>query len=440
VKATKRRPTTTGGRDATLRHVMGDVALSIGMPLAHAPPNGWRWVALADVARMESGHTPSRRHPEYWRGDIPWISVKDARGSHGGVINDTEEHTNALGIENSSARMLPTNTVCLSRGGTVGYVFRLGRPMATSQGFANWICGPEISPEFLAYLFLREGRALDRFASGTTIQTIYYPDLKAFHVCLPSIPEQRRIVAILDEAFEGIAAAKAAAERNVRNAREAFYCGLDEIIKASQPEGSPCFQPLGQLVSQILDRRGVTPKKLGSDFTDAGYRVISAKNIKGRAVNLEVGESRFVDEATYTRWMATPLFEDDVILTSEAPLGEPAYISTQAEWCLGQRLFGIRTKKNILRGRFLFYALQSSPVRKDLLSRATGATAQGIRQAELVKVAIPTPSLRQQDETTQTLLHLKEATDQLTNTLSNRIAALDELKASLLHQAFTGAL
>src|SRR5438874_10867961 len=96
-----------------------------------APP-GWEWVRLQDVARLETGHTPSREHPEYWDGDIPWIGIKDATGSHGRTILDTFQHTNQLGIDNSSARLLPARTVCLSRTASVGYVVVMGRPMATS--------------------------------------------------------------------------------------------------------------------------------------------------------------------------------------------------------------------------------------------------------------------------------------------------------------------
>jgi type I restriction enzyme S subunit len=136
--------------------------------------------------------------------------------------------------------------------------------------------------------------------------------------------------------------------------------------------------------------------ELGSHFFSDGYRVISAKNIKGRQIDTSIGEQRFVDEPTYRRWMRSPLLADDVILTSEAPLGEPAYVDAEFAWCLGQRLFGIRTVKSKLHGRFLFYALQASPVRDDMLSRATGATAQGIRQAELKKVQLPLPPLVEQ--------------------------------------------
>jgi type I restriction enzyme S subunit len=153
---------------------------------------------------------------------------------------------------------------------------------------------------------------------------------------------------------------------------------------------------LDNLVEDILDRRGLTPTKLGSQFRSTGHRVISAKLIKNGQVDLSADEPRYVDEATYHKWMHTPLLPDDVILTSEAPLGETAYVKTQLEWCLGQRLFAIRTKKDRLHGRFLYYALRSNGVRHDLHSRATGTTAQGIRQSELRKVPIPTPPLSEQ--------------------------------------------
>ena len=194
--------TKTGGRDATLRHIPGKLSLSVGMPSTGAG-DGWRWSALVELARLESGHTPSRKHPEYWGGSMPWIGIKDARKNHGKKITDTIQKTNELGIANSSARVLPENTVCLSRTASVGYVMVMGRPMATSQDFVNWVCSPKLIPDFLKYLFLAEGREeLLRFASGSVHQTIYFPEVKAFHICYPGTEEQKRIVQQCDALIE----------------------------------------------------------------------------------------------------------------------------------------------------------------------------------------------------------------------------------------------
>ena len=185
------------GRAATVNVIPGDYALSVGrseMP----SPRGWTWVSLTEVARLESGHTPSREHPEYWDGGIPWIGIKDARAHHGGTVVDTLQTVTQSGIENSAARVLPRGTVCLSRTASVGYVVIMGREMATSQDFVNWVCGPAIHPPFLQKLLIAENRSLFRFGKGSTHTTIYYPEVKAFHVCLPTVGEQRRIVAKLD--------------------------------------------------------------------------------------------------------------------------------------------------------------------------------------------------------------------------------------------------
>jgi type I restriction enzyme S subunit len=189
-------PSRTGGREATTGVIPGRIALSVGCP-DFTPPKGWKWTLLSSVAQLESGHTPSRKHPEYWDGGIPWIGIKDATENHGRTISDTHQHVSALGLENSSARLLPANTVCLSRTASVGFVVVMGRSMATSQDFVNWVCGPNLEPHYLKYVLLAENEALWRFASGTTHQTIYYPEAKAFHVCLPPLAEQKAIAAVL---------------------------------------------------------------------------------------------------------------------------------------------------------------------------------------------------------------------------------------------------
>nr|WP_290442903.1 restriction endonuclease subunit S [Rhodovulum tesquicola] len=166
------------------------------------PRRGWRWTPLTALARLESGHTPSRKHPEYWGGDVPWIGIKDARDHHGGTVHETLEYTNALGIENSSARVLPANTVCLSRTASVGYVTVMGRDMATSQDFVNWVCGDALLPDFLKYLLLAQGDEIRRFASGSVHQTIYFPEVKAFHICHPPVAIQREICRSMERLWE----------------------------------------------------------------------------------------------------------------------------------------------------------------------------------------------------------------------------------------------
>jgi type I restriction enzyme, S subunit len=200
------RETRTGGRDATTAVVPGRVALSIGDP-GTPTPNGYAWRPLSDMARLESGHTPSRSHPEYWDGDIPWIGIPDASDHHGQVVCDTYQHVTAAGVANSSTRLLPAGTVCLSRTASIGYVVTMGRPMCTSQDFVNWVCGPELDHRYLHYLLMLEADSIrESFAFGTTHRTLYYPDAKAFHVMVPRLDQQQAIAEVLGALDDKIAA------------------------------------------------------------------------------------------------------------------------------------------------------------------------------------------------------------------------------------------
>lgn len=190
------KSTRTGGRDATDAVVPGRFALSVGHPPI-VPVAGFEWQPLSALARLESGHTPSRSREDYWNGGIPWIGIRDATENHGSTIMDTKQHISQSGLENSSARLLPRGTVCLSRTASVGYVVVMGEPMATSQDFVNWICGEELLSSYLKYLLLAEQESVRRFAYGSVHQTMYYPDAKALHVCIPKLAEQHAIAAAL---------------------------------------------------------------------------------------------------------------------------------------------------------------------------------------------------------------------------------------------------
>ena len=151
-----------------------------------------------------------------------------------------------------------------------------------------------------------------------------------------------------------------------------------------------------EITSEIIDKRGVTVKKLGGDFVENGHRVISAKLIKNSKIDLNAGEERFVNKEIYKKWMSSKLMQGDVILTSEAPLGKVAYVQEDLDWCLGQRLFCLRPNTEILDGRYLFYSLKTRKVQADLESRGTGTTVLGIKQSELLKVQIPVQDIEVQ--------------------------------------------
>lgn len=202
---------------AFLRQVFGDASAFAASPVTPTKPvhPGWTWHRLTDIARLATGHTPSRYHPEYWKGTIPWLQLADIRALDGHEAQDTSEHANELGIENSSAVLLPACTVCMSRTASVGFFTIMGRPMATSQDFVNWVCGDALDPWFLMYLMIANRKRIRDLGSGAVHQTIYFPTVQAFSVCVPSIAEQRRLAGVLREQVGAAERACAAAEEEL---------------------------------------------------------------------------------------------------------------------------------------------------------------------------------------------------------------------------------
>ena len=180
-------------RASVYREAFRHVAPVTVPPHFEDAPGGWQRRKLADIARLESGHTPSRQRPDWWGGDVSWISLTEIRALDGQWVERTQLRTNAEGIANSSARILPRGTVCYSRTASVGFVCIMATPMATSQDFANWVCSDELDPDFLMHALIQSRKELRNIATGATHKTIYMPQLESFHLCAPGIDEQRRI-------------------------------------------------------------------------------------------------------------------------------------------------------------------------------------------------------------------------------------------------------
>lgn len=191
------------------------------------------------------------------------------------------------------------------------------------------------------------------------------------------------------------------------------------------------YTNLDEALELVIDHRGLTPKKLGSDWTDEGIAAISAMNVK-RGKIVSKNQIRYVTDGLYRKWMPNELMNGDVLLTSEAPLGEAYIIRNNEKFCLSQRLFALRPKNTVLVSEYLYYYLTSEFGSKKLHERATGSTAKGIRQTELLKVEIPVPPISTQNRIS-TILY---AIDQDIEKTDCIIQKTEVLKKGLLFDQF----
>jgi type I restriction enzyme S subunit len=174
---------------------IGRPPISIGEP-SFGDNKGF--VPLSKYARLATGHTPDRNVADYWNGPIPWISLTDIRLLDGVTAINTLQRITEAGLKNSSAVRLPPGTVCFSRTASVGFVTLMGREMATSQDFVNWVCGDELNPVYLMWALRMSKPYLLSKSSGSTHKTIYYRHAEQFQVYLAPLDLQNRFAEIVE--------------------------------------------------------------------------------------------------------------------------------------------------------------------------------------------------------------------------------------------------
>lgn len=167
-------------------------------------PEHWNAERISYHARLESGHTPSTQHPEWWKEEecvIPWLTTADIHRFRDGKITtiyDTEEHVSQVGLDHSSARMLPAGTVGLSRTASVGFSIIMGTDMASSQDFADWVPDESLDSKYLLYTFRAMTEQFEQLKLGSTHKTIYMHVLKTLKMPIPPKEEQVEIAQYLD--------------------------------------------------------------------------------------------------------------------------------------------------------------------------------------------------------------------------------------------------
>lgn len=381
-----------GGREATTGVIPGEYCLSVGNPGTETP-QGWTWKPLSQLARLESGHTPSRRKPEYWGGDVSWIGIKDATGNHGRLIYDTIQHTNAKGIANSAARILPENTVCLSRTASVGYVVVMGRPMATSQDFANWVCGPDLDHRYLKYALLLENASLKRFSYGSTHQTIYYPELKAFHICAPDLAEQREIASTLgalDDKIELNRKTAATLEEMARALYRSWFVDFDPVRARAEGRAPAHMDPTtAALFPDSFDEDGLPVGWKNGQLGDLALLSPTAHSRKAHPSRLEyvdLSNTKWgqIEATTCYDWNAAPsrarlILEvgDTIVGTVRPANGSYAYIGNDG--LTGSTGFAVLRPRDAIDRALVYVAATDPATIEDLANLADGGAYPAVR-------------------------------------------------------------
>jgi type I restriction enzyme S subunit len=283
--------------------------------------------------------------------------------------------------------------------------------------------------------------------TGINVPHISGDQIKSYRFTLPPLAIQRKIASILsayDDLIENnnrrIAILEAMSQALYREWFVEFrFPGHEKVKLAGSPLGKIpkdwSVVTMNDAITEIIDYRGKTPKKLGGDWSDSGIIALSALNVKnGCLVSLD--KSKYVDDELYAKWMKSEVRQGDILMTSEAPLGEVYYVSETRKYCLSQRLFSIRANDAVVKPTILYLWLRSVQGQKHIHARATGTTVVGIRQSQLRELPILAP-----ESSVQNAAHGQvDAMLRLIHSLTTKNANLRKTRDLLLPKLISGQL
>ena len=157
----------------------------------------WQIKRLGDVAEIVGGGTPSTKVDDNYGGEIPWITPKDLSVHSGRYIFSGSRSITELGLNSSSAKIVPKNTILFTTRAPIGYIAIAGCELSTNQGFKNLVLKEGYSPLFFYYLLRHQTPLIESYATGSTFKEISGGTLKSVELKIPNLDEQEKIAHIL---------------------------------------------------------------------------------------------------------------------------------------------------------------------------------------------------------------------------------------------------
>jgi type I restriction enzyme, S subunit len=401
---------------------------------------GWRTKKLGELCEIQLGRTPSRSNAAYWdekrgTGNV-WLSISDLLKAEDDVVVDSKEYVSHQGAR--LCKVVPEGTLLVSFKLTLGRLAFAGRDLFTNEAIAalTLFDERELSKEFLFWSLhsfdWNKAAENDVKLKGMTLNKA---KLKEIPVSFPPLREQQRIVGILDEAFVGIAIAKANAEKNLRNAHALFTAHLQTVFARGKHEGWEECQ-LGDVCEFVRGPFGGSLKK--NIFVSEGYAVYEQQH----AIYQQFSDIRyFITEKKFTEMKRFELLPDDLIMSCSGTMGRVAVVPCGIKrGIINQALLKLTPGPKVS-GLFLKRWMDSAAFQESLRQYSGGAAIQNVASVKVLKeIRVHLPNRTRQEAINRELALVSEETERLASLYRQKLAALDALKKSVLHQAFSGQL
>ena len=390
---------------------------------------GWQTKKLSEVCEKITDGT--HQTPTYFDDGVLFLSSRN-------VTSGTIDWENVKYIDDKQhgemqRRVSPRlNDILLAKNGTTGVAAMVDRDVPFDIYVSLALLRPlaAVRPTFLLH-FINSPLAKQQFTKrlkGIGVPNLHLEEIREVEIPVPPLAEQQRIVGLLDVAFEGLATAKANAEKNLQNARALFESHLQSVFTQRGPGWvEKRFDEVCAITSTLVDPR----KKEFLDLTHVGAGNIEPKT--GVFVDLKTAREEGLISGKF-------LFDESMVLYSKIRPYLMKVARPDFEGLCSADMYPLSPIQNVVTRDYLFHLLLSKHFTEYAIQGSARAGMPKVNREHLFEFRVWLPDVKKQKQLAANLDDLHDETQRLARLYERKLAALEALTQSLLHQAFTGAL
>lgn len=406
-------------------------------------PEGWSVNKLSDICNIVGGGTPERAKPEYWGGDIPWVSPTEVTSLKSRYITKTKEKITDLGLNKSSAKLHPKGTVLMTSRASIGYVAINTIPVTTNQGFQSLQCRESINNEYLYQHISWIKPELEKLSAGSTFSEISSTTLKGIQLTYPPLPEQQKITAILTSVDEVIEKT----QTQINKLKDLKTGMMQELLtRGIGVDGKPHTEfkdsPVGiipkgwevELLGTLASFVTSGSRGWAQYYSKSGAIFIRIGNLTREHINFRFKDTIFVTPPNSAEGKRTLVQTGDVLISITADLGVIAVVNDDiGEAYVNQHVSLVRLKdKNI--SRWIGHFLSFEESQKQFTANNDAGAKAGLNLTAIRNTLIALPTSGEM----QTIVKSLDSVDQAIAMKRKRLLKITDTKKALMQDLLTG--
>ena len=367
----------------------------------------WKEYKLGELCqRVTSGGTPNTRKNEYYGGEIPWVRTQEVNFNR---IYDTEIKITKQGLENSSAKWIPENSVIIAMyGATAGKVAINKIPLTTNQACCNLIINElKADYRFVYYNILSRFSSIANMAVGGAQQNLNAGMIKDLNISTPPLPTQTAIAEILsslDDKIELNNKINQELENLAQTLFKQWFIDFEfpnengEPYKSSGgemvdselgeiPKGWEVYR-FKEIVSKYIDNRGKTPP-----IANDGIPLVEVRQMVDTGIYPSLRTDKFLSKEVYDTFLRGHLLKDDILMSTVGTIGRLNIVPDFQIFAIAQNVLGIRFNKDLTSQLFMFCLMRTKDFNDEINSRLIETVQSSIKRSDLEKIPVILPKL-----------------------------------------------